>query len=128
VIDVRAPTPRPTSPSSLLHPATPVISRQASRPTLASGPPLPDFVWPLQEVPAPPAMASPSDSLGDSRAEGLLDPRLPWRLTQARMDSSTSLRDHEDYSRPFGQLTVHNRPHSSTTIGTDDDDRYTIDI
>ena len=101
VIDVRAPTPRPTSPSSLLRPQSPVISRKSSRPTLSAVPA--DLPWPGLEVtnPSPP---SPSGTLGDSNAEGLLDPRLPWRLTQARMDSSTSLRDHEDYSRPLGEL------------------------
>ncbi|KAF7969615.1 hypothetical protein HWV62_26865, partial [Athelia sp. TMB] len=121
VIDVRAPTPRPTSPSSLLRPQSPVISRKSSQPMLSAVPA--DIAWPGLEVtnPSPP---SPSATLGDSNAEGLLDPRLPWRLTQARMDSSTSLRDHEDYSRPLGELIHnHDRQHSMTTFDSDDDDR-----
>jgi hypothetical protein len=48
---------------------------------------------------------------------GILDPRLPWRLEQTRVDSTTSFRDDEDYSRPIGGV-VHEP--SMTTFDTDD--------
>jgi hypothetical protein len=71
-----------------------------------------DPLWPPLTLPS---FTFPSPAVSDDSHEvpsdGLLDPRLPWRLEQARVDSTASLRDHEDYSRPIGRLvrslTIH---------------------
>jgi hypothetical protein len=64
-----------------------------------------DRLWPPLTLPS---FTFPSPAVSDDSHEvpsdGLLDPRLPWRLEQARVDSTASLRDHEDYSRPIGRL------------------------
>lgn len=98
VIGIRAPTP----PSSLLRPQSPTIPNMPIRPTLI----LPNISgersW-QGELTLPP-LPSPAVSEVNIAVEGLLDPRLPWRLEQGRVDSTASLRDHEDYSRPLGEM------------------------
>lgn len=129
IVQVRSPTPpssllRPQSPSTVNHPNLPqnrptIIGIAASAPTtpedIGSG----DRLWPPLTLPTFPSPAVSDDS-HDISPEGLLDPRLPWRLEQSRGDSMTSLRDHEDYSRPIGRLFVQNGEHSSTTLDTHD--------
>jgi hypothetical protein len=97
VVSIRSPTP----PSSLLRPqssGTPNFSNQRSAHSTTG-----DRLWPRLTLPPVPSPAVSDDS-HDLASEGLLDPRLPWRLGQTRADSTTSLRDHEDYSRPIGAL------------------------
>lgn len=99
VVGVRPPTP----PSSLLRPQSPSIPNIPARPTMSMPPDMREHAWSGLNpgfLTLPP-LPSPAASVEEA-PEGLLDPRLPWRLEQARMDSSASLRDHEDYSRPFG--------------------------
>ena len=86
----------PMPPPSLLRPMS---SRTPTRPSLDR-----DRLWPtLGQLTLPPLPSPAVSEYSESDiAEGLLDPRLPWRLEQARFDSNASLRDHEDYSRPIG--------------------------
>lgn len=112
LVSIRSPTP----PSSLLRPqspGTPNFSIQRSMSAQSMG----DRLWPRLTLPPVPSPAVSDDS-HDIASEGLLDPRLPWRLGQTRADSTTSLRDHEDYSRPIGALFVHNGERSRTSVGT----------
>jgi hypothetical protein len=98
-ISTRAPTP----PSSLLRPQSPGTANFSNnRPTMVA-PENGDRLWPPLTLPSGPSPAVSDDS-HEVTPRGLLDPRLPWRLGQARADSSASLRDHEDYSRPIGKL------------------------
>lgn len=96
----------PTPPSSLLRPKSPGIPNMPNtRPSLSAaydG----DRLWPNIGQPTLPPLPSPaaSEYSADDAPEGLLDPKLPWRLEQARFDSSASLRDHEDYTRPIGGI------------------------
>ena len=87
----------PTPPSSLLRPISPQISNRPSPSALYDV----NRPWPSIGILPPPSPAISDHSEGNI-AEGLLDPQLPWRLEQARVDSSVSLRDNEDYSRPIG--------------------------
>ena len=94
----------PTPPSSLLRPMSPRTPNAPSRRPSLSTAFDSDRLWPtLGQLTLPP-LPSPavSEHSEEVVAEGLLDPRLPWRLEQARFDSNASLRDHEDYSRPIG--------------------------
>jgi len=112
-ISTRSPTP----PSSLLRPQPPSTGNFSSQWPAMPTPVTPDR---LQSTLMPPATPSPaiSDDSHDIASEGLLDPRLPWRLEQTRADSTASLRDHEDYSRPIGHLLVHSGDRSNTTLDT----------
>jgi hypothetical protein len=99
-ISTRSPTP----PSSLLRPQSPGTSNFShNRPTIVD-PENGERLWPPLTLPPGPSPAVSDDSHEVSTPHGLLDPRLPWRLGQTRADSTTSLRDHEDYSRPIGKL------------------------
>jgi hypothetical protein len=120
IIYTRSPTPPP---SSLLNPQPQSQSQSQgmangsnyNRGTSAES--NGDRPWPALTLPTFPSPAVSDDS-HEVTSEGLLDPRLPWRLEQTRVDSTTSLRDHEDYSRPIGRLLVHNRHPSNTTLDT----------
>ena len=93
----------PTPPSSLLRPISPNIpSQRLSLSTVYDG----DRLWPTHGQLTLPPLPSPavSEHSEDVITEGLLDPKLSRQLEQARFDSSVSLRDHEDYSRPIGGI------------------------
>jgi hypothetical protein len=102
VVSIRSPTP----PSSLLRPQSPGTPNFSNQRPSMSAHSTGDRVWPRLTLPPAPSPAVSDDS-HDLASEGLLDPRLPWRLGQTRADSTTSLRDHEDYSRPIGALVRH---------------------
>jgi hypothetical protein len=116
----------PTPPSSLLRPMPPhILNMPSTRPSL-SAPYDGDRLWPnvgQLTLPPLPSPAISERSEGDI-AEGLLDPQLPWRLERARFDSSGSLRDHEDYSRPIGGTLIYHREHSTMTSDTNDLTEY----
>jgi hypothetical protein len=113
------------SPSSLLHP-TPMQSMfnpasllqrppsavypTAGRPGSMGPPPLgPNgerrgSFWPGAESLTLPSPPSPAPSERSRDLEGLLHPRIMFRLP-GNQDSSASLRDDEDYSRPIGGVS-----------------------
>ncbi|KIM72300.1 hypothetical protein PILCRDRAFT_742859 [Piloderma croceum F 1598] len=113
VVSIRSPTP----PSSLLRPQSSSTSNFSNQRPSMSAHSTGDRLWPRLTLPPVPSPAVSDDS-HDLASEGLLDPRLLWRLGQTRADSTTSLRDHEDYSRPIGALFVHNGERSRTSVGT----------
>ena len=55
--------------------------------------------WP--DVTLPPPAPSPVPTDTSSMVEGLLHPRLGMALGSSQQASATSLRDHEDYTRPI---------------------------
>ncbi|KDR66531.1 hypothetical protein GALMADRAFT_232408 [Galerina marginata CBS 339.88] len=69
-------------------------------------------LWPPVTLPSAP---SPSPSDDSSMVEGLLHPRLGQKLGPSRQASATSLRDHEDYTRPINGLVNNNNHLRSTT-------------
>ncbi|KAF9479490.1 hypothetical protein BDN70DRAFT_932550 [Pholiota conissans] len=71
-------------------------------------------LWPPATLPP-----SPSASTNSSMVEGLLHPRLGLGQGQNHQASMTSLRDHEDYSRPISGL-VNNHLRSTTTFDIQD--------
>ncbi|KAF8157202.1 hypothetical protein B0H34DRAFT_675514 [Crassisporium funariophilum] len=62
--------------------------------------------WPPATLPPCP---SPVPTENSNLAEGLLHPRLGMALDHSQQASATSLRDHEDYTRPINGL-VNNQP------------------
>ena len=58
--------------------------------------------------PPPPLPSAPSPVPTDSSSmvEGLLHPRLGMALGSSQQASATSLRDHEDYTRPINGVCV----------------------
>lgn len=85
----RSPSPSSQSPGLWAYPRPKHSPASTSNPT----PALPDLI--LQE--------EQNKHRAQRAQDGLLNPQLAWRRTMGlRQDSSTSLGDHEDYSRPIG--------------------------
>ncbi|KII84601.1 hypothetical protein PLICRDRAFT_179411 [Plicaturopsis crispa FD-325 SS-3] len=73
--------------------------------------------WERAPLTLPPLPSTSAEDPPEPRS--LLDPRLSFRLGAVGQSSSSSLRDHVDYSRPIGGL-VNNRMNSTTTFDTKD--------
>ena len=80
------------------------------REDVTASPPRGVVRWPdVGTLPSPPPLPSapspvPTDS--SSMVEGLLHPRLGMALGSSQQASATSLRDHEDYTRPINGVCV----------------------
>lgn len=62
--------------------------------------------WPDVVVTLPPSPSPVSTADTSSMVEGLLHPRLGMALGSSQQASATSLRDHEDYTRPINGVCV----------------------
>lgn len=77
----------------------PLVSQTGEGPQ--DGPSGSSILWPPATLPPSP---SPTDN--SSMAEGLLHPRLSLSHGQSHQASLTSLRDHEDYTRPINGVSL----------------------
>ncbi|KAF4616285.1 hypothetical protein D9613_008330 [Agrocybe pediades] len=111
------PVPVPSSAQTLLHFPRGVTGR--GYPEFPSPPPLRHGTSTTSTIHWPPLTLppSPDPTENSSMVEGLLHPRLGKRLNGPEHDSTSSLRDHEDYSRPISGL-ISNPIRSTTTFDT----------
>ncbi|KAF9547474.1 hypothetical protein CPC08DRAFT_363778 [Agrocybe pediades] len=111
------PVPVPSSAQTLLRFPRGVTGR--GYPEFPSPPPLRHGTSTTSTINWPPLTLppSPDPTENSSMVEGLLHPRLGKRLNGPEHDSTSSLRDHEDYSRPISGL-ISNHIRSTTTFDT----------
>ncbi|KAJ3517699.1 hypothetical protein NLJ89_g337 [Agrocybe chaxingu] len=88
-----------------------VTGNSYSPPGTYSPPPGP-VPWPPVTLPPAPSPVPTDDS---SMIEGLLHPRLSMAVNLTQQPSLTSLRDHEDYSRPISGV-INNHIRSTSTF------------
>ncbi|CAA7268643.1 unnamed protein product [Cyclocybe aegerita] len=88
-----------------------VTGNSYSPPGTYSPPPGP-VLWPPVTLPPAPSPVPTDDS---SMIEGLLHPRLSMAVNLTQQPSLTSLRDHEDYSRPISGV-INNHLRSTSTF------------
>ncbi|PPR00181.1 hypothetical protein CVT24_005079 [Panaeolus cyanescens] len=115
------PIPLPQPSPALLHFPRGVTGNSYTTPSEAMSyaymyPNMSSVAWPPVTLPPAP---SPVPTDNSSMVEGLLHPRLQMSAGLPHQASVTSLRDHEDYTRPINGL-VNNHIRSTTTFDTHD--------